>query len=80
MKTLLISLLVAAGLAGCATPRENAILGGAILGAAATAIFTNPQPQPKVHQHYPPPRPIYCQTHLVGYDVYHRPIYRQVCQ
>lgn len=80
MKILLGSAFIAIGLVGCATPRENAILGGAILGAAATAIITQP-PQPQFYYHpYPMPRLLYCRSYVVGYDMYHRPIYQQVCR
>ena len=75
MKSLLIVAFSSAMLAGCATPAQNAILGGAVAGAVVSTIITSPPPPPR-HVH----RPLQCQTVLTGYDVYHRPIYQQVCR
>jgi hypothetical protein len=75
MKSLLIITLGSAMLAGCATPTQNALLGGAVAGAIVSTIITSPPPPPR-----PIPRPLHCQTVLTGYDVYHRPIYQQVCR
>ena len=76
MKSLLIIVVGSAMLVGCATPAQNAILGGAVAGAVVSTIITSPPPPPPRHVH----RPLQCQTVLSGYDVYHRPIYQQVCR
>jgi hypothetical protein len=61
--------IIAVGLVGCATPQQNAALAGAVIGAAvATSV------------NQPPPRPVRCYTEYIGYDVWHRPVYRQVCR
>ena len=70
----LLGIVVAVGLVGCATPQQNAALTGAIIGAAVMgSVYSQP-----VH------RPLHCYTtrSIIGYDVYHRPMYqhRQVCR
>jgi hypothetical protein len=75
MKKAFAAILVSLVLVGCATPAQNALLGGAVAGAVVSTIITSPPPPPR-----PIPRPLHCQTVLTGYDVYHRPIYQQVCR
>lgn len=74
MKSLMVLALSSILIAGCATPTQNAILGGAVAGAVVSTIIANPPPPP------PPRRPVHCRTVITGYDVYHRPIYQQVCR
>jgi len=70
----IICVMMIIGLTGCATPQQNAILTGAIVGAAVTSIMYSP----------PHPRPMNCYpVHVViGYDIFHRPIYQRstVCR
>ena len=63
--------IVAVGLAGCATPQQNAALAGAVLGAAVATSVSQPAPHP---------RPLRCYTQYIGYDAWHRPVYQQVCR
>jgi len=61
-------------LVGCATPQQNAALTGAIIGAAVMgSVYSQPAP-----------RPLQCHStkRVIGYDIYHRPVYqhRQVCR
>ena len=70
----LLGIVVAIGLVGCATPQQNAALTGAIIGAAVmSSVYSQPAP-----------RPLHCHTtkRVIGYDIYHRPMYqhRQVCR
>jgi len=66
----LVLVLAAVGLVGCATPSQNAALVGAVIGAAVVNSVNNP----------PPPRVVHCHLRLIGYDVYRRPMYQQVCR
>ena len=74
MKRLIGAVVVLGSLVGCATPQQNAALTGAIVGAAVMgSVYSQPAP-----------RPLHCHTsrYVVGYDIYHRPVYqhRQVCR
>lgn len=74
MKKIILSAFVILGLAGCATPQQNAALAGAIVGAA---IMGGAYSQPHYH------RPAYCTNRptIIGYDYYRKPIYQyqRVC-
>lgn len=74
MKRLIGAVVVLGSLVGCATPQQTAALTGAVVGAAVMS---------SVYSH-PAPRPLHCHTSrkLIGYDIYHRPVYqhRQVCR
>ena len=74
MKRVLVVIATVVGLVGCATPQQNAALTGAIIGAAVMgSVYSQPAP-----------RPLHCHTsrQVIGYDIYHRPVYqhRQVCR
>jgi hypothetical protein len=74
MKRLIGAVVVLGSLVGCATPQQNAALTGAIIGAAVMgSVYSQPAP-----------RPLQCHStkRVIGYDIYHRPVYqhRQVCR
>lgn len=74
MKKFIFAVFIVLGLAGCATPQQNAALAGAVVGAAIMgSVYSQPHPH----------RPMYCTNRpaIVGYDYYRRPIYqyRRVC-
>lgn len=74
MKRLIGSIVILGSLVGCATPQQNAALTGAIIGAAVMgSVYSQPAP-----------RQLHCHTtrKVIGYDIYHRPVYqhRQVCR
>ena len=76
MKRVLVVIATVVGLVGCATPQQNAALTGAIIGAAVMgSVYSQPAPAP---------RPLQCHStkRVIGYDIYHRPVYqhRQVCR
>jgi hypothetical protein len=74
MKRFIGAVVVLGSLVGCATPQQTAALTGAVVGAAVMS---------SVYSH-PAPRPLHCHTsrQVIGYDIYHRPVYqhRQVCR
>jgi hypothetical protein len=74
MKRFIGAVVVLGSLVGCATPQQNAALTGAIIGAAVMgSVYSQPAP-----------RPLQCHStkRVIGYDIYHRPVYqhRQVCR
>jgi len=75
MKRLIGIVVIAGSLVGCATPAQNAALGGAVIGAVIATSVAQPQP----HYH-PPVRVIHCHQVVAGYDYYGRPLIRQVCR
>jgi len=76
MKRLIGIVAIAGSLVGCATPQQNAVLGGAVLGA----VIANGVAQPQPHYHTVPVRVIHCDQVVIGYDYYGRPRYRKVCR
>jgi hypothetical protein len=74
MKRFIGAVVILGSLVGCATPQQNAALTGAIIGAAVMgSVYSQPAP-----------RPLQCHStkRVIGYDIYHRPVYqhRQVCR